>query len=246
MVVAAETVVDEEVVEVNAISISTRGMVASRGTTKTRGTVRMAGAEILGEGDTTNLRITTLPRLKPRVIRTGDTHPKAITRTTNGAGTGDRLSRHTTPGLRTNNLPTEVAGEGTIQDTMVRTVAGRMGTVEGEEALLPIEEGARLMAVVGMAIKEVREGGMGMAVTVTDTTNLHRTAVTVEVVTTGGVVITLVEATNQVKVIDQAEVISLVDHTAPVSSLTGTEEDITKGVGVVEGGIDHTGAHAHT
>jgi len=58
------------------------------------------------------------------------------------------------------------------------------------------------------------------------------------------VVITLAGATNRVEVIDQAEAISLVGHTALVLSLMGTEED--KEVGVVEEDIDRTDAHART
>jgi len=236
-----ETVVDE-VVGVNATSISTRGTLASRGTTKTHGMAHMVEGGIMGEGDTTNPQIIpTLPQLKLKAIRTEGTHRKTITRTTNRADTGDHLSRHMTHGLRINNRPTEVAGEGTIPDTMARTAARRMGTLEGEGALLPIEE-VRRMVVAGMAIREVREGVMGMVAAVVDTTRLRRTVVTAEVATTEEeeeeevvvvvAVITLVEATNPVGVI------SPVDHTAPVSSLTGTKGDTIKEVEVVGEGTD--------
>jgi len=222
--VAAETVVDE-VVGVNATSISTRGMLASRGTTKTHGMAHMV------EGDTTNLQIIpTLPQLKPRAIRTEGTRRKTITRTNNRADTGDHLSRHMTHGLRINNHPTEVAEEDTIPDMMARTAARRMGTLEGEEV--------RRTAAVGMAIKVVGEGVMGMVAAVVGTASPHRTVVTAEVATTeeeeaAAAVITLVEATNPVVVI------SPVDHTAPVSSLTGTKEGTIKEVEVAGEGTDH-------
>jgi hypothetical protein len=147
-----------------------------------------------------------------------------------------------TRGLRINNPPTEVAEEeeDTIPDMMARTVEGRMDTVEGAEALLHIEE-VRRTAAAGLIIKEVREGDMGMAATMVDTTSphRHRTAVIAEVVTTEAVVINLVEATNQAEAISPVEVINLVDHTAPVSSLTGAKEDTTKEVEVVGEGTDH-------
>ena len=232
----AETVVDEEVDGVSATCTCTRGMLVSRGTTKTHGTARMVEAGITGEGDITNLRTTpTLPQLNPRTIHTGGTHHKTTTRITNRAGTeGDHLSRRTTHGLHISHPPTEVVEEGIIQDTMARTAPGRMGTVEGGEVLLPIEEGVRRRVAVDMAIKEVREEGMGMVATVVDTTSPHRTTITVEVVATTEVVVTTL-----VGAISPAEVISPVGHIAPVSSLTGTKEHTTKGVEVVGEGTDH-------
>ena len=223
---AAETVVD--VVVVNATFICTRETVASHGTIRTRGTAHMAEVEIMEDGgDTTILRtIPTLPRPRLKEIRTEGTRLKIVIRTTNRAGTEDRLSRHMTQGLRINSHPTEVAEEGIIQDTMAHTAVERMGTVEGEAALLPIEE-VRRMAVGGMAIKEVREGDTDTAVTMVDTTSPRRTAVTAEVVTAEAGVIILAEAINPA------------DHTAPASSLTGTEEVTTKEVEVVGEGTDH-------
>ena len=232
---AAAGIVDEEVVVVNATTISTKGMAVNRGITKIHGMARMAEAGITGEGDITNLRVTpTLPQLKPRVIRTGGTHHKAATRTINKAGSEDRLSHRMTRGLRLNNLPMEVAEEGTIPDTITRTAAGRMGMVEGEEALLPREEEVLRTVAVDMGIREVREGGTGTAATVADITSPHRTAVTVEAVTTEAVVITLVEDINPV------EVTRPVARTAPVSSLMETKEGITREVEGVGEGIDHT------
>lgn len=236
----AETAVDEAVV-VNGTCTSTREILASRGTTKIQGVAHTAEAVITGEGDTTNLRTITLLQLKSRAIRMDGTHHKTIIRTTNGAGTEDNHnpSRHTIRGPRISSHPTEVAEEGTILDTTARTEVGRMGTLEGEAALLPIE-GARHMVAGGMAIKEAREGGMDMAVTVADTISPRRTAVTIEVVTTEAAVITPVEAINPV------EATSQVDHTALVSSLMGTEEDTTKEAEVVGGDTDHRCTDAHT
>jgi len=246
--VAAGTVVDE-VGGVNATSTSTRGMLVNHDITRTHGTARTAGAEILGEGDITNPRTTTLPQLKPGAVRTGDTHHGATIRTNNRVGTGDHLSRRTTHGLRGNHLPMEVIGEGTIPDTTVRTAAGRMGTMGREEALLPIEEVHRT-AVVDMGIKGVKEeGGMGTVVTAVDTINPRKTTVTVGEVAVAippEEAINQVEAISQVETIDQAEGISLVDHIVPVSSLMETKEDTIKEVAVVEEDIDHTDARACT
>ena len=232
---AVGTAVDEEAVGVNVTSTFTRGTLAGRGSTKTHGTVHMAEAEITGEGDTTNLQTTpTIPQLQPRAIRTGDTHHKAVIRTTNRVGTEDHLSHRTTRGLRINNPPMGVAEEGTLQDMMARMVAEGMGTVEGEAALLPREEVRHTAAEVGMAIKEVREGGTGTVAPVVDTTSPRRTVVTAEVVTME------VEVTNPVEAINPVEVISSpVDHTALVLSLTETKEDTTKGVEVVGEDTDY-------
>jgi len=225
--VVAETAVD--VVAVSATFIPTREILASHGTIKTHGTARMAEVEITEDEDTTNLRTTpTLPQLKPRTIRMGGIRPKTIIRTINrAAGTGDRLSRRMTHGLRINSHPTEVVEEGTTRDMMVRTAAERMGTLEGEVALLLIEEVSR-MAVGGMAIKEVKEGDMDMAVTMVDIISLRRTTVVAEVVTAEAAVIMLVEAIN------------LADRTVLVSSPMGTEEVTTKEVVVVGEGTDRT------
>ena len=238
---AAETVVEEAVV-VNATFISTRGTFASHGTVKTRGTAHMVVVETTGDGDTANLQtIPTLPQPKLRAFRTEGTHPKTVIRTTNRAGTEDHLSRRMTHGLHINNHPTEAVEEGTTQDMMARTAAERMGTLEGEVALLPTEEVLR-MAVGDIVIEEAREEeeDIDMAVTVVDIISPRRTAVTVEAVITEAVVIILVEVTNPV------EAINPVDRTALVSSLTGTgiEEDTTKEVEAVEEGID-LGAYAY-
>jgi hypothetical protein len=237
---AAAGIVDEEVVVVNATTISTKGMVVNRGITKIHEMARMAEAGIMGEGDTTNLRVTpTLPQLNPRVIRTGGTHHKAAIRTINKAGSEDHLSHHMTRGLRLNNLPMEVAEEGTIPAMITRTAAGRMGMVEGEEALLPREGEVPRTVAVDMGIREVREvrevreGGTGTAATVVDTTSPHRTAVT-EAVTTEAVVIALVEAINPVEVTRPAA------RTVPVSSLMETKEGTTREVEGVGEGIDRT------
>jgi len=227
--VAGETVVD--VVVVNATFTSTREVVASHGTIKTRGTAHMAEVEIMEDGDTTNLRtIPTIPQPELRAIRMeGTRRHKTIIRTTNRAGPEDRLSRRTNLGLRINSHPMEVAEEGTIQDMMARTAAERMGTLEGEAVLLPIEE-VRRTVVQGMTIKEVREGDMDMVVTVVaDTTNPRRTAVAAVVVTA------------EAAVIIRVEVINPADHTAPVSSLTaGIEEVTTREAEAVGEGTDHT------
>lgn len=233
VVAAVETVVDEGAGGVSVTSTSMRGMLASHGTTETHGTARMEGAGITGEGDVANLRaILTLPRTKPRTIRTGGTRHKITTRTTNRAGTEDRLNRHMIRGLHINNLPTEVAegegGEGTIPDTVARMAAGRVGTAEGEE-------GVNRTAAVDIVtkVKEPREGGMGMVAPVVDTINPLRTAVTAEEVTMEVVDIIPAEAINP------AQVTSPVDRTAPVSSLTGTKGDTTKEVEVVGEGTDY-------
>lgn len=225
---AAEIVVD--VVVANATFTSTREVVASHGTIKTRGTAHMAEVEIMEDGDTTNLRtIPTILQPKLRAIRTeGTRHHKTIIRTINRVGTEDRLSRRTNHGLRINSHPMEVAEEGTIQDMMARTAAERMGTLEGEVVLLPIEE-VRRMVVRGMTIKGVREGDTDMVVTVVaDTTSPRRTALAAEVVTAEAAVIIPVEAINPA------------DHTAPVSSPTaGIEEVTTSEVEAVGEGTDH-------
>ena len=225
---AAETVVG--VVVVSATFTSTREVVASHGTIKTHGTAHMAEVEIMEDGDTTNLRtIPTLPQTKLRAIPTEGTRrrPKTTIRTTNRAGTEDRLSRRMNHDLRINSHPMEVVEEGTIQDMMARTAAERMGTPEGEVALLPIEE-VRRTVVRGTTIKEVKEGDMGMVVTVADTTSPHRTAAAAEVVTAEAVVTILVEAIHPA------------DRTAPVSSPTaGTEEVTTREAEAVGEGTDH-------
>ena len=229
--VAAETVV--VVVVVNVTFISTREILASHGTIKTHGTARMAEVEIMEDGDTTILRtILTLPQPKLRAIRTEGTRPRTITiiRTTNRAGIEHRLSHRMTHGLHMNSHPIEVVEGGIIQDMTDRTAAERMGILEGEAALLPIEEVLR-MAVGGMAIREVRAGDMDTAVTVVVTTSPRRTAVTAEVVT--------VEAEAVVVVaIILVEAINPADHTALASSLTGAEEVTTKEVEVVGEGTD--------
>ena len=240
-----ETAVEGEAVGANATSTSMRGMRASRGTIGTLGMARTAAAAagISGEEGITNPRTThTLPQLKPRAIRMGGTHHKATTLTTSRAGIEDHLSRHTIRGPRISNLPTEVAEEGTIQDMMART-AGRMDTVELEVALLPREEVPRMAAA--MALKGVREGGMGTVVTVVDTTSPHRTAVTAEVVTTEAVDINQVEPTNPVGVINLAEDTRPVGHTAPASSLTGTREDTTKEAEGEGEGTDYPSTQPH-
>jgi len=258
--VVVGTEMDEEVVGVNAIPMATMGIFARRGTTKTHEMARVAGVETLEEEGTINLRTITLPLLKSRVIRTGDTRPKTLIRTTNRAVTEDHPSHRTNPGLRINNLPTEVVeGEGTIPDMMARTAAGRMGTMEDQEVLLPIE-GVRLTAAVGIAIreatKEVREGGMGMVAIAVDTTNPHRALVTAEVGIVEALVITLVETINPVGHINlevinlvggthRVEPISLVDRTTPVSSLTGTKEGTINEVEVAEKDIDHGRTSTH-
>ena len=240
-VVAAQTVVDEEAVGVNAISTCMKGILVSPGTTGTHGMGRTAEAGITGEGDTTNLRtIPTLPQLQPRPTHMGGTHHKATIRTSNRAGIEAQLSRRMIRVLRINNLPTGAAEEDIIRDMTAPTAVGRTGTVEGEEALLPKEEEVRHTAAVGMAVKEAKEEDMDTAVTVVDTTSPHRTAVTVEVVTTEAVGINREEPTSPVEVINPAEVTSPVDHTAPVSSLTGTREGTTKEVEVVGEGTDPT------
>ena len=64
----------------------------------------------------------------------------------------------------------------------------------------------------------------------------------VEVINQAGV-ISQAEVTSQAEVINQAEVTSPVaDSTTPVSSLTGTEADIIRGVEVVGEDTDHAGA----
>jgi hypothetical protein len=241
--VAAETAVDE-VVAVNATCIPMKETLASHGTIKTHGTARMVEVEITEDGGTTILRtIPTLPQPNLRAIRTEGTRPRTVIRTTNGAGTEDRLSRRMIHGLRINRNLTEVVEEGTIRDMKARmaaaaVVAERMGTLEGEVVLLPIEEEeeeeeeVRRTAAGGMAIREVREADMRMAITVVDTTNPHRPAARAEVATAEAVVIILVEAINPA------------DRTALVSSLTGTEEVTTKEVEVVGEGIDHTDGQA--
>jgi len=226
------------VVDVDVVSVTftcTREVVASHGTIKTRGTAHMEVVEIMEDGDTTILRtIPTLLRPKLRAIRMeGTRRHKTIIRTTNRAGTEDRLSRRMTRGLRINNHPMGVVEEGTLQDMMARTAAERMDTPEGEVALPPIEEVSHTVVRV-MKIKEVREGDMDMEVTVVDTASPHRTAVAAEVVTAEAAVIILVEAINPA------------GHTAPVSSLTaGTEEVTTREVEVVGEGIDHTDVQTH-
>lgn len=240
---AAETVVDEEAVGVNATSTCMKGILASPGTTETHGMGRMAVAGIMGEGDITNLRtIPTLPQLQPRPTHTGSTHHKPTIRTSNRAGIEDHLSRRMTRVLRINNLPTEVAEEDTIQDMTAPTAVGRMGTVEGEEALLPKEEEHRHTVVAaGMAVKEVnKEEDMGTVVTVVDTTNPRRTPVTAEVATMEAVDIKQAEPTSPAGVISPAGVTSPVDHIALVSSLTGTREDTIKEVEVVGEGTNPT------
>ena len=242
--VVAETAVDEEAVGVNVTSTSMKGIVASPGTTETLGMVRMVEAGITGEGGITNILTTpTLPQLQPRPTHTGGTHHKATIRTSNRAGTEDHLSHRMTRVLHINNLLTEVAVEGTTQDMIARTAVGQMGMVEGEEALHPKEEEVRRTVVAGMAVKEVKEAkeeGMGMVVTVVDTTNPRRTVVTAEVVTTEVVDINQAQPTNRVEVIKPAGVTSLVGRTTPVSSLTETREDTTKEVEVVGEGTDPT------
>ena len=248
--VAAETAVDEEAAGVNATSTCMKGILASPGTTETPGMDLMAEAGITGEGGITNLRATpTLLQLKPRTTPTGGTHHRATIRTSNRAGIEDHLSRRMTRVLRINNLPMEAAEEGTVQDMMARTAAGRMGTVEGEEALLPKEEEEdRHTAVAGTVVKEAKEakeGGMGTVVTVVDTLSPPRTAVTAEVATMEAVDINQVQPTSQVEVIKPAEVTSPVDRTAPVLSLMGTREDTTKEVEVVGEGTDPTDTQTH-
>lgn len=187
----------------------------------------------MGDGDITNLRaIPTLPRPKPTAIRTEGTHPKAIIRITNRAGIEGQLRRRMTHGLRIHNHLTEVVEEGIIQDTMARTGVELTGTVEGEAALLRIEE-ARRMVVAGMEVKEGREGDTDMEIKAVDTIspNPRIAAVAAEVITVEGVVTILAEAINPA------------GPTALVSSLTGTGEDTTKGVEVVGGGTDHADAH---
>jgi len=246
VVVVAVTVVDEEAVGVNATSTCTKGILVSPGITETHGMGRMAEAGITGEGDITNLRATpTLPQLQPRPTHMGGIHHKATIRISNRAGIEDHLSRRMTRVLPLNNLPTEVAEEDTIRDRTVPTAAGRMGTVEGEEALLPKEEVHRT-AAAGMAVKEVKEEVMVMVVTVVDTTSPRRTVVTAEVVTTEVVDINQAGPTSPAEVINPAEVTSPVGHTAQVSSLTVTREDTTKEVEVVEEGTDPTDTgHTH-
>ena len=226
---AGETAVEGAVV-VNATPTSTREMVASHGTIKTHGTAHTAEVEIMGDGDIINLRaIPTLPRPKPTAIRTEGTHPKVIIRTNNRAGIEDHLSRRMTHGLRIHNHPTEVVEEGIIQDTMARTGVELMGTVEGEAALLRIEE-ARRMVVAGMEVREGREGDTDMEIKAVDTINPRMAAVAAEVIIVEEAVIILAEAINPA------------GPTALASSLTGTE-DTTRGVEVVGGGTDHADAH---
>ena len=223
---AAETVVGEAVAA-HVTCTSTREMLASHGTIMTHGIAHMVEVEIMGEGDTTNLRaITTLLQPKPRTIRTEGTHPKTTIHTINRADTEDRLSHRMTRGLPINRHPTEVVEEGTIPDTMARMAPERMGTPEGEAVLLLIGEVHRI-AAEGTAIKEISEGDMDTVVKVADTTNPRIMAIIAEVVTTEAVVINLVEVTSPV------------DHTALVSSRMGPEEDTTKGVEVVGGGTNH-------
>lgn len=240
-VVGAETV-DEEAVGVIVTCTSTKVMLASRDTTKTRGMVHMVEAGITGEGDTANPQTTT-PQLSPITAHTeeGIRHIPII-RITNRVGTGVHLSHHMIRVLHINSRPTEVVEEDIVLDMMVR-MARRMGTLEGEEARLPIEGEVRRTVAVGMAIEEAREGGTDM---VADTTIPRRTVVTAEVVTAEVVeVITLVGAINLVGVINLAVVISLVevispaDRIAPASSLMEAEEATTREVEVAGEDTNH-------
>jgi hypothetical protein len=247
VVVEVAEIADEEVVGVNATSICTKGMVASRGTTKTHGTVRMVEAGITREGDTINPR-TTIPQLKLTAAHTEGIHRIATIRITNRAGTEVRLNRRMIHGLHINSPLTEVVEEGIILDTTARMV-GRTGTLEGEEAHLPIEGKFRRTVAVGTGIEEVREGDIDMVVTVVGTTIPRRTPVMVEVATTEVAVtnpvgvISLAEVTNPVEVINLVGVIILevtrpADRTAPASSLMEAE-DTTREVAVAGGDTNH-------
>ena len=244
VVVGAETV-DEEAVEVNVTSIPMKGILASRDTTKTHGTVHIVEAGIMGEGDTTRA---TIPQLKPTATRTEGTRPRpiAITRITNKADTEDHLSRRMIRDLHINRPPTEAAEEDIILG-MIAHMEGRMGTPGGEGVHLPIEEEVHHTAAeAGMAIEELREGGIDTVAMVVDITILRRVAtaivgvVTVEVgVTTLVEVTNLAEAINLVGVIHLVEVISPADRTAPVSSLMGAGAGTTREAVVVVVGTNH-------
>jgi len=262
VVVGVETE-DEVVVEANVTSTFTKGMLASHDTTKTHETVHMVEAGIMGEGDTTNPQVTT-PQLNPIATRTEGTHRTAIIRITNRAGTEDYLNHRMNHGLLINSPPTEVFEEGIILETldMIARMLGRTGTLEGEGNHLSIEGEVRRTVVVGMAIEEVREGGIDMMVVAVDTINPRRTAVMAEVVTVV-VVITLMEVihlvvaihlvevisrvgvTSPVEAIILEEVISPVDRTPPASSLMGAEVT-TREVEVVGGDINHKKPDAYT
>lgn len=170
MVVVEGETVDEEAVGVNVTFICTKGMVASRDTTKTHGMAHMVEAGIMGEGDTTNPQAT-IPQLK---LTTAHMEGTAIIRILNKADTEVHLNRRMNLGLRINNPPTDVFEEDIILDMMARMV-GRMGTLEGGEVLLPIEGEVRRMVTVGMGTEAVREGGIGLVVSVVDTTIPRRT-----------------------------------------------------------------------
>lgn len=227
----------EGAVVVNATCTCTREMAASHDTIKTHETAHTAEVEIMGDGDITNLRtIPTLPRLKPMAIRTEGTHPRVIIHTINRGGIEERLRRRMTHGLRISNHPTEAVEEGIIQGMMVRTAVEPTGTLEGEAALLRIEEEAHrtlaAAAAAGMGAKEAREGDTDTEISrVVGTVSPRIVAVAVEVITVEEGVIILAEAINPA------------GHTALVSSLMGIEEDTTKGVEVVGGGTDRADTH---
>lgn len=248
-------IVGGEAVGVNVTCISMKGMVASRDTTKTQGMVPMAAAGITGEGDTTNPQTTT-PQPKPTAVRTEGTHRIAIIRITNRADTEVHLNRHMIRGPRINHPPTGVVEEGTTLDTMA-LMAGQTGTLGGEEAHLPIEETVRRTVVAGMAIEEVREGGIDMVALVVDTAIPRRTPVIVGVATIEAEVINLVGAINLVEVTSPAEVtsplgvinpevISLAGRTVQASNPMGAEGGITREVVVVGEDTNHEKTDAYT
>ena len=256
MAVAAEVgTVDEEAVGVNATYICTKGMLANHDTVKTHGTDHMVEAGITVEGDTTNPQATTPQLNKSIVARTEGTRRITIIRIISRAGTEVHPNRRMIRDLRINSPPT-VAGEGIIPDMMAR-MAGRTGIPEGEEARLLKEGEFRHMATVGMAIEEVRVGGIGMVAMAVDIIIPRRTVVMAGVATVVEAVITLVgvinlgeaiklvevinlvEVTSPVEVISPVEVTSPADRTAPASSLTGAEGGTTREVVVAGEDTSH-------
>lgn len=263
--VAAEEIVGGETGEVNATCTSTRGTPARHDTIRTQEMVRMVEEGIMGEGDINNRQATT-PRLKPIATCTEGTLRKATTRITNRADTEAHNNRRMIRGLLINS-PTEVAEGDIIPGIPTTHILGRMGMVEGEEAHLPIEGEAHTVAA-GTRIKEVKEGGIGMAAAaVGDTINHHKAVATIGVVMVVGV-ITLInpaEVTSPVEAIIQAEATSLAvvtnpvedtnlvevinpaDNTPPALSLTGIEEGIVAREVVVVGEVtNHTNSQTNT